>query len=396
MSQTTAKYLYLKNGDAARQVETIAALEDQTANGPDGFIADFLNSVQGSQVLFLSIFKDSRKHVKIDNIEAKCFPSYITGIGPLGTPIARTYSHIAGLFRALKFRPTRIICVRRGGMLWLGYLLGQLFRAPVIYITHDKVKLSSTNPVVRMVYALDEFCIKRMANCLCHGEFTHHELLQIGVHNTAIHRFDGSYRNFYATARAYFTQKNRVSERSVILYVGRIEKNKGVLDLITACAPLLKHNNELQLVYAGTGDSSFELQKRSTDLDIENKVTLMGGIPYSKIPALMASAKVLVTPTRTTLQEGHRHSVVEGFICGLPAIAPNFGPYPYYINQNTNGLLYEPDSCDDLASKIALVVNDNVFQQKLSDGALKFSENIVDPKTSFGAAISKAFEQAMK
>jgi len=396
MNQTAERYLYLKNGDAALQIETIAALEDQAANGPDGFIVDFLNSVQGHQVLFLSIFKNSRRHVKIDNVEAKCFPSYIAGLGPLGTPIARTYFHIAGVLRALKFKPTRIICVRRGGILWLGYLLSQWFRAPVIYISHDRIKLRSRNPVAKMVYALDEFCIRQMDSCVCQGEFTHHQLLLAGVPNSAIHRFDGSYRNFYEATRAYFAQENKVVERSAILYVGRIEKSKGVLDLITACAPLLKHNGELRLVYAGIGGASVELQKRSKELNIEDKVTLLGAIPYSNIPALMASAKVLVTSTRTTLQEGHRHSVVEGFICGLPAIAPNFGPYPYYIDQNTNGLLYEPNSCDDLANKIALVVNDNDFHRRLSDGALKFSKNIIDPKTSFGSAISEAFEGAMK
>ncbi len=395
MKQINARYLYLKNGDAALQVEAIAALKGQTANGPDGFIADFLDSVLGNPVLFLSILKDSKKHIKIDDVEAKCFPSSIKGLGVLGTLLARAHFLIAGTLKAFRFKPTRIICVRRGGILWMGYLLGQLYRAPVIYVSHDHIKLPAPNPLLKMIYAIDEYCIRNMASCVCQGKFTRDELLSTGVNDNAIHRFDGSYRYIYETAQSYLTQNNSELKREAILYVGRIEKNKGVLDLINACAPILKNNHELRLIYAGVGDASLELHKRSKELNIEDKVTILGKLPYSEIPALMASAKVLVTPTRTPFHEGHRHAIFEGFMCGLPVIAPNFGPYPYYVTHDINGLLYQPDSFDDLATKVQLVVNDNILHKQLSDGARKYGESIVDPETSFGNAIINAFEKTM-
>lgn len=396
MNQMGERYLYVKNGDAALQVESIFELEGQTANGPDEFLADFLNSVQGNSVLFLSIFKDSKKHVKIDNVEAQCFPSSVKGLGALGTLLARKRFFIAGMYKALKFKPTRIICVRRGSILWLFYLLGKLYRIPVIYVSHDKIKLHTSNLIMRLLYALDEYCIRDMGCCVCQGEFTYNELLSAGVNHSAIRRFDASYRYIYEKSRSYVKKEINEPQRSVILYVGRIEKNKGVLDLITACAPILKNHAELQLIYAGIGDASFEIQKRSKELKIDNQVTVLGSVPYSEIPALMVSAKVLVTPTRESFHEGHRHGVVEGFMFGLPVIAPNSGPYPYYVSHNTNGLLYEPDSVADLASKLALIMNDNDFLQKLSKGALEFGEGIVDPETSFGRAINEAFGLAIE
>jgi len=166
VNKSNERYLYIKNGDAALQVERIAALEGQTANGPDELIADFLKSVHGDPVLLLSIFKNSKKHIKIDNVEAICFPSRIDGLKILGTLFARTHFYIAGTLRALKFKPSRIICVRRGLMLWFSYLLGKIYDAPVVYVSHDRIKRRSSIAIVRMAYALDEYCMRRMFGCV--------------------------------------------------------------------------------------------------------------------------------------------------------------------------------------------------------------------------------------
>ena len=275
------------------------------------------------------------------------------------------------------------------------FLLGKIYGAPVVYVSHDRIKQRSSIAIVRMAYALNEYCMRRMSSCVSQGKFTHTELLSVGVAESAIHRFKGCYRYFYETACSSITSKDDAAPRTAILYVGRIEKNKGVLDLIIASAPILNQQNDLQLVYAGNGDASVELQKLSKELDIEDKVTLLGEIPYSEIPALMASAKVLVTPTQTTFHEGHRHAMFEGFMFGLPVIAPSFGPYPHYINDNVNGLLYQPDSFDDLAKKLASVLNDDNLYQRLSNGALEYSESIIDPEINFSCAIDAAFAQTL-
>ena len=54
-------------------------------------------------------------------------------------------------------------------------------------------------------------------------------------------------------------------------------------------------------------------------------------------------------------------SVMEGLVMGLPVIAPNFGPFPYLVKDRVNGLLYVPDSVEQLGRTIDLLLDDDCF-----------------------------------
>ncbi|MEY8214637.1 MAG: glycosyltransferase, partial [Colwellia sp.] len=79
-----------------------------------------------------------------------------------------------------------------------------------------------------------------------------------------------------------------------LLYVGNLKHDKGVVELIKGFARVCDKYPSLNLVYAGSGIESKRLDKLSKELNITNKVQLLGAVEHDKLPALITNAKALV------------------------------------------------------------------------------------------------------
>lgn len=143
------------------------------------------------------------------------------------------------------------------------------------------------------------------------------------------------------------------------MFVGRIEEQKGVFDLLDACEEVLTDMPDVFLVYIGKGSVHEELQRRSERMGLKDKVRLLGYVNHDQIVGVMRRCFVVVAPTRKEFPEGRCMSAMEGMVMGLPVVAPDFGPFPYLVQDNVNGLLYKPNSRDDLRDKIILLLTGN-------------------------------------
>ena len=75
-------------------------------------------------------------------------------------------------------------------------------------------------------------------------------------------------------------------------------------------------------------------------------------MPHENLADLICESTVVVTPTQSQFPEGRCMATMEGLVMGIPVIAPDFGPFPYLVKHNVNGLLYKPDSVNDLQNKL--------------------------------------------
>ena len=85
-------------------------------------------------------------------------------------------------------------------------------------------------------------------------------------------------------------------------------------------------------------------------------------------------------------------AAMEGLVMGVPVIAPRFGPFPYLITHEQNGLLFEPDSVSDLRSCIGRVLQDNTLYDQLKRGAKESGARILNPPRTFSQAVEQAFK----
>ena len=139
------------------------------------------------------------------------------------------------------------------------------------------------------------------------------------------------------------------TNKTVVLFVGRLEPVKGVDLLLAAWAQLSDHvRAKALLILVGDGTERENLKTMTVSLGIEQSAILTG--PKQSVRQYYAAADVFVLPSRS---EGMPLALLEAMACGLPSIVSNVGGVPEVIRHGINGLLFEPEDCRKLAEELA-------------------------------------------
>jgi glycosyltransferase involved in cell wall biosynthesis len=111
--------------------------------------------------------------------------------------------------------------------------------------------------------------------------------------------------------------------RRWLLYVGRLEEAKGVLDLLEAFAAVAGRRPDLRLVIVGDGALRPACEKAAAELG--DRVLVAGGRPLPEVPHWMAACDALVLPSWA---EGTPNVVLEALACGRRVVATQVGGIP--------------------------------------------------------------------
>ena len=185
------------------------------------------------------------------------------------------------------------------------------------------------------IYAPSPSAVKELDN---HG-ISRVELWQRGVE---LSRFSPKHRN--DQLRKYLGAE----DKSILLFVGRLVKEKDLDDLIKANDLLKQRGNDFKLVLVGDGPMREELEEKLPD-------ALFAGYRHKKeLSEFYASADVFVFPSTT---ETFGNVVLEAFASGLPAVVVNKGGVADIVNDKKDGFIAEPNNPTDFADKIEFLLN---------------------------------------
>lgn len=118
-----------------------------------------------------------------------------------------------------------------------------------------------------------------------------------------------------------------------VLYFGRLSKEKGVDDLIKACA-----NNNMKLYIVGTGPYEDYLKSLVSKLNSEKQIRFFGYKTGEELKNLVFNSKVVVLPSKW--YENGPFSAIEAMSMGKPLIVSSLGGLPELIVENENGYVY--------------------------------------------------------
>ncbi|GAB2582905.1 glycosyltransferase family 4 protein [Ramlibacter solisilvae] len=128
-----------------------------------------------------------------------------------------------------------------------------------------------------------------------------------------------------------------------ILFVGRLDTQKGVDVLLTAMQQLGARAGALVVGASVVGDGE-------TAIQTPDNVKVLGWLPRERIAQLYAAADVLVMPSRW---EGLPIVALEAMRAGLPVIASRVGGIPEAVQDGITGRLVDVDSPSQLAAVLA-------------------------------------------
>jgi glycosyltransferase involved in cell wall biosynthesis len=139
-----------------------------------------------------------------------------------------------------------------------------------------------------------------------------------------------------------------LTEKPIILAIGRLEYQKGFDLLLQASAILISRGYAHNLVILGEGDQRPSLQTMALQLNISDSFFLPGFIP-NPYP-FIKNAKIFVSSSRT---EGFGQTILEALSLGVPVVATNCNTGPAEILDGGNfGILTTPEDVDALANSI--------------------------------------------
>lgn len=383
------RYAYIKNGDAVAQARRV--LDASHYTGPDANIGGFLAAHRADDVLLLCRSRPTERWVS-ERLVAESLPGPKWSGGLAG----RLLAALRVTRRMMRWRPDRILCGCGREMMWASVAAARLMRIPVVVARHTGMPVR--DGLHGLSYAIESFFLRLCDGVVCHGPFLADSVRRAGVDPSRIRQFDVDLASFAASASASDVPNSlaafAVRFQLLVMYVGRMQRDKGILDLLDACSRLGDtRGRRTGLVYVGDGEHLGVLRERVAATGMDDRVLVLGRVPHASLPAIMRTASVIATPTKPPLQEGRCMVVLEAFVVGVPVIAPDFAAFPYSVVNGENGLLFAPGDVDALTHCIWRIADDGALLEHLRCGAATSGQRFLDERPpDFATAVEAAFQ----
>jgi len=157
------------------------------------------------------------------------------------------------------------------------------------------------------------------------------------------------------------------SDRPVLLYVGRLDKEKRI-DMILRALPDIQRFNSVHLVLAGIGKEKRTLEELAEKLGIQNAVTFTGFVPDEDLQNIYQVGDLFVMAGIAELQ-----SIVtmEAMASGLPVVAANAMALPELVHDSENGYLFSDGNSQMFAQKVVTILSNQAMMAEMSRKSLE-------------------------
>ena len=388
------RYLYVKDGDAVGETRRALTPGNVIRSGTGFYVADFIRAHAGDDLSIVCSWPQNDSFV-CGSVRAESVA--VAKGNPVVRVLSRGRSFLHLCRRIRSWRPQRILCGQSGELLWACALMSSLLRIPLVHARHNEMQRRRGLGWVSA--ALDRVSIRSCAAVVCHGQFLVDQVKGIGVDAARIEEFKLPVQDFAKSRDAPVPEelsKFRSRRPFTLMFVGRLQRDKGVFDLLEAFRKVdARHADRVGLVYVGNGNDLAAVQQQVQQQGLDAKVLFLGRLLHEQLPSVMSAATVMVAPTRREFPEGRCMSIIESLVLGVPVIAPDFGPFPYAVRHEANGLLFEPDNVESLENSIERLVRERQLLETLTVGATESGCILAaEPHRSFSEAVTAAFRKA--
>ncbi|MDO8495764.1 MAG: glycosyltransferase family 4 protein [bacterium] len=161
----------------------------------------------------------------------------------------------------------------------------------------------------------------------------------------------------------------------VIISSSRLTYKNGIDNLIRAFRVLCQQSlvspnggptTPYRLLLIGDGELRGYLTELAKQLGVRDRIIFTGTVNNSELVKYLKISQVFVRPSRS---EGLGISFLEAMAAGIPIVGPAVGGIPDFLKDDETGLICKPLDPDDIARKIALVLEGEVMRKKIIKNA---------------------------
>jgi len=180
-----------------------------------------------------------------------------------------------------------------------------------------------------------------------------------------------------------------------LVYYARIDRNKGIEDLIDVLSDLKTKGRLLKTLVMGRGSESYIDQLKTTikDKELGELIDFAGFIEnHEDVYKLAAQARLMVLPTHN---DGIPNTIREAMFMKLPVVANNVGGIPRF-NENRRCIhLVELGDLEGLADGICKVMDDDTYREELIRNAFQEAQEVYSPDAVYEQTI-QAYKEVIR
>lgn len=310
---------------------------------------------------------------------------------PLAIPVPRvpqlrlTFpSFVSSFFRLKKINPDIVHLNTEWGCGWEGLVASSLLRKPVVGTFHTffadpgylkSFGLPTSNWLQAIMWRYSVFFFNSCRTVTSPSAAVKQSLMQHGIRHEPVIIPNGIPVPEPIDWRAVKQQRLKHQIHGpAFVYVGRLSPEKSLDVVLEAFARVQRRRRRSRLVIIGDGPSRGSLENLSTGLGIRPYVDFLGHVDHDRLIAerLPLLGDTFVTASKS---ENQPMSVLEAMALGLPVVGAAAKGLPELIASEHNGLLFEPDNPDAMASCMLRMAARTKRRRRMGRNAMMFAAN---------------------
>jgi len=179
-----------------------------------------------------------------------------------------------------------------------------------------------------------------------------------------------------------------------ILFMGRIEANKGVYDVLEIARQLDRERpGEFEFDICGDGTELDNLRQQVAGEHLDNVVHLHGYCAPDRLKAVISASHAVIVPTRSDFVAGFEMTCAEAILSGRPLITSAVCPALDYLGPAT--IEVRPDAVEEYKQAITRLKDEPSLFEVKRDASRSLSAQFFDRASSWDAAMRRALAAAL-
>lgn len=268
-------------------------------------------------------------------------------------------------------------------------LLNRGLRKKMFYTCHLgywALAESRLNIRTKFYLLLDSYLMRRVRKVIALNEMAKASFTSLGkvkAENVVVlpNGVDTDFFHPGVRAEGMVKEKYVVGSKTVVLFVGRLTKDKGVGHLIRAANTIVNRFGYKDTLFLIVGPQSHAAVEEPLDMaevatylrenQLGGNVVFTGALPVEEVRVLYAICDMFVLPS---LAEGDPLVTVEAMASGRPVIGTTVGGIAHQVRDGWNGFLVEPANERQLAEKIRYLIDNPEERKRMGVNSREYAE----------------------
>ena len=247
-------------------------------------------------------------------------------------------------------------------------------------IKNSKLK-SLLGAIEGKYYRNKKIYTKKIDYIITPSEFYRSKFIEDGINENKIEAI----HNFIDINNYNLETKNN----DYALYIGRLSKEKGILNLIKAFSEI----KNKKLYIAGDGPEKEKINQIIKEEKLEENIILLGYLKQEEVKEYIKNASFIVVPS--IWYENCPYSVLETQAIGKAVIGANIAGIPELVKDKENGLIYKYDDISELKEKMQQLFENKELANEYGKKAKEYAKKNYD-KEEYYKKITTIYDKVIK